>query len=98
MRLSTALVAVTLVVFAFTQAIHGDHDVFGSSNHNVKNETRAHATHQQPEERLMRLSTALVAVTLVVFAFTVRASAQTVGAGSVVASEILVKFTPGAEG
>ena len=44
----------------------------------------------------MRLSTALVAVTLVVFAFTVRASAQTVGAGPVVASEIPVKFTPGA--
>ena len=44
----------------------------------------------------MRLHTALVVVTIVVFAFAVRASAQTVSAGPVVASEILVKFTPGA--
>jgi subtilase family serine protease len=41
------------------------------------------------------LSKAFAAVTLVVVALTVRASAQTVGAGPFVAGEILVKFTPG---
>lgn len=44
----------------------------------------------------MRLSNALLAVTLVVFALTVRASAQTGNAGSFVAGEIIVKFRPGA--
>lgn len=44
----------------------------------------------------MRLSNALLALTLVVFAFTVRTSAQTGNAGSFAAGEIIVKFRPGA--
>jgi thermitase len=43
----------------------------------------------------MRFSKTLVAVTLVVFAFSARASAQTVSASPFVPGEILVKFRPG---
>src|SRR6185295_15921332 len=43
----------------------------------------------------MKLSKALVAVTLVVSAFTARSSAQTASANPFVAGEILVKFRPG---
>jgi thermitase len=53
------------------------------------------AVRQQAEEILMRLSTALVAVGLVVSAFTARPSAQARSAGPSVAGEILVKFRPG---
>jgi thermitase len=44
----------------------------------------------------MRLSKALLAVTLVIFAFTLRSSAQTASGPPLVAAEILVKFRPGA--
>jgi thermitase len=43
----------------------------------------------------MRLSVAIVTVTLVAFTFSVRSSAQAPGAGRVVAGEIVVKFRPG---
>ena len=43
----------------------------------------------------MKLHKALVAVSLVVLAFTARSSAQTANAGPFVAGEILVKFRPG---
>ena len=43
----------------------------------------------------MRLSRALVASALIVFAFSAHATAQTAGAGPSVAGEILVKFRPG---
>jgi thermitase len=43
----------------------------------------------------MRLSRALVVITLVVFAFSARASAQAVSANPFVPGEILVKFRPG---
>ena len=44
----------------------------------------------------MRLIKALLALTLVAFAFTARPSAQTPGTGPVVTGQILVKFRPGA--
>jgi len=43
----------------------------------------------------VRFSKALIALSLVAVALTVRSSAQTVGAGPFVAGEILVKFRPG---
>ena len=44
----------------------------------------------------MRLSKALVAVALVVLAFDVHSSTQTVAPGPFVVGEVLVKFSPGA--
>jgi thermitase len=55
---------------------------------------RSYAARKQPKENLMKLRKALLAVTLVVLAFTTRSSAQTVSAGPSVAGEILVKFRP----
>src|SRR5207245_674846 len=48
------------------------------------------------EERIMRLSKAIVAVLLVQVAFAARPSAQMAGRGHFVAGQILVKFAPGA--
>src|SRR5262249_34296044 len=58
----------------------------------------AHPVPSTPEEPLMRLSKTFIAVLLVAVAFTARSSAQVAGRGHFVAGQILVKFSPGANG